>query len=103
MVGDGVWRNGTEELRREYWLHQGRGYCNRCYHRHRRGTVGGACQNQQPIADLIEDVEWLRGTDSPENIAARVGYPRVASLARRLERADRPDLARIFDRQEMAS
>lgn len=47
--------------------------------------------------ELIAEVEWLIGTDTPERIAQRLGYTRTKSLCRRLERAGRYDLARRFD------
>ena len=33
---------------------------------------------------VIEDVQWIIGTDSPESIARRVGYSSVSSLTRSL-------------------
>lgn len=63
-------------------------------------AVAHEARNQntaRPLADLIEDVEWLLGTDAPESIAARVGYNRPRTLARRLFRNGRPDLARHFE------
>lgn len=41
----------------------------------------------------IEDVEWLLGTDSPDNIATRLGYKDATTLVTLLKRWDRPDLA----------
>lgn len=41
----------------------------------------------------IEDVEWLLGTDSPDNIATRLGYKDAANLVTVLKRWGRPDLA----------
>lgn len=103
MVGIKTWTAGDADFRRQYPAHQAHDLCNSCYHRWKRGTRGGACQNKLPAAELIEDIEWILGTDTPERIAARVGYPRMKSLTRRLERNGRPDLARIFDRRGMAS
>jgi hypothetical protein len=50
-------------------------------------------------AELIEDVEYLLGTDSPEGIAARLGCSSPRNLSQRLRRAGRGDLARLFDRR----
>jgi hypothetical protein len=41
----------------------------------------------------LEDLEWIIGTDSPENVAHRLGYASVKSLERVLHRWGRPDLA----------
>lgn len=56
--------------------------------------AAGAARRQA----LIEDVEFLleQGESLPK-IAERTGYERAASLARRLRRYDRPDLAHHFD------
>ncbi len=49
-------------------------------------------------AALIEDVEFLLAVrEHPERIAARVGKS-CAAVCRALYRAERPDLARVFDR-----
>lgn len=45
---------------------------------------------------VIEDVLWLLDTDSPENIATRLGYAKPANLDRALTRWGRHDLARRF-------
>lgn len=49
---------------------------------------------------LVEDLAWLLGTDTPANVAARLGYARPESLTRRLYRMGRADLARLFQRTE---
>ena len=49
--------------------------------------------NRNPAPDLIEDVEWIIGTDSPDSIARRLGYKRVKVLRELLHRNGRPDLA----------
>lgn len=49
--------------------------------------------------ELVAEVEHLLGTDHPGKIAARLGYQPL-SLARRLTRCGRRDLARRFDRVE---
>ena len=43
--------------------------------------------------DVIEDVEWIIDSDSPESVAARLGYKNVHALIRMCERWERPDLA----------
>ena len=42
---------------------------------------------------VIEDVEWIIGTDSPESIAVRLGYRRLNNLLTALRRWGRADLA----------
>ena len=42
---------------------------------------------------VIEDVEWIIGTDSPESIAVRLGYGSGRRLADQVKRWGRPDLA----------
>jgi hypothetical protein len=55
-------------------------------------------------ADVIEDVEWIIDSDSPENVAARLGYKNVHALIRMCERWERPDLAtKLRRRLEMAA
>ena len=46
--------------------------------------------------DLVHEVGWLLGTDSPERIAVRLGYRNAKSLARVLSRHGRADLAGHF-------
>lgn len=40
----------------------------------------------------IEDAEWIIGTDSPEHIASRLGYPNLEALQRSFYRWGRADL-----------
>lgn len=40
----------------------------------------------------IEDAEWIAGTDSPERIAARLGYHSVEAMERSFYRWGRSDL-----------
>lgn len=48
---------------------------------------------------IVQDVEWMTRTgETPAGICARLGS-RPAALARRLQRAGRPDLARQFQRR----
>ena len=47
--------------------------------------------------DKVAEVEFLVGTDTPENISARLGYSDPANLARFLFRKGRGDLSRHFD------
>ncbi len=51
-----------------------------------------------PIAEVIEEVEFLRGTDTPGNIATRLGYSSPKNLAKVLHRAGRHDLASPFEK-----
>jgi hypothetical protein len=55
-----------------------------------------------PRDELIEELELLLGTDHLNSIARRLGY-RPDSLARRLQRCGRPDLARHFNRLEITT
>jgi len=49
----------------------------------------------QKLQSVIEEVDWLRGTDTPQNVAARLGYA-TATLNRVLADAGRGDLAALF-------
>lgn len=49
--------------------------------------------------DVIEEIELLRGTDSVDNIATRIGYSNRQSLSRQLIRWERRDLAALFGRK----
>ena len=42
---------------------------------------------------VIEDVEWLAGTDHPDNLARRLGYKSGVSLVTQLQHWRRYDLA----------
>lgn len=55
-----------------------------------------ALATAQRRAHLISEIEFLKGTDTAENIARRLGYTYPNSLARVLQRAGRHDLARMF-------
>jgi hypothetical protein len=73
----------------------------------RRSSAGTATSaRQQPSrwsrAELIVEVEWLLGWDSPVLIAHRLGYE-LDSLQRRLKRAGRVDLARGLGRGPVAA
>lgn len=59
-----------------------------------RFAIGGRPHNRARHI-YVEEVELLLGTDSPENIARRLGL-KPASLARALEREGRGDIAREF-------
>ena len=61
-------------------------------------TPQHATAAQERLAALIEDLEWLlEEGSSHEEIANRLGF-KPGTLARRLHRAGRHDLARPFDR-----
>jgi len=51
----------------------------------------------------IEDVEWIVGTDSPENVATRLGYKDLGSLLKTLRRWGRDDLADQLTEAEAAA
>lgn len=54
---------------------------------------------------VIEDVEWLLGTDTPESIANRLGYANLRNLLDLLRRWERRDLAErlIRDREQVSA
>lgn len=54
------------------------------------------------FAELVDELTRLYGTDTPANIARRLGYSHMTSLSRRLERAGLRDLARRFDERVAA-
>ena len=68
-----------------YWHIRGTGQLDNYPKCERRGKPSRA-------PEIIEDVEWIIGTDSPERIAARVGVPSLAALEQALRRAGRADL-----------
>jgi len=47
---------------------------------------------------VVCEIETLRGTDTPENIAHRVGFANRRALAKQLARWGRGDLATIFEK-----
>lgn len=80
--------------------HRALGYCDahrKRYLKYGDPEKGGPIGHQggrRPFVGVIEDVEWLLGTDSPASIARRVGYKDVSDLIGRLaNKAGRPDLA----------
>ena len=50
------------------------------------------------MAELIEELGHVWGTDKPVNIARRLGYENPHSLTRRLYRYGHHDLAAMLDR-----
>jgi hypothetical protein len=81
--------------------------CSRCGGlRHRRRGFCDVCQALRHAAErdyLIGEVEFLKGTDHPESIAARLGYRSAANLARVLTRYGRPDLAAALGSRELVA
>lgn len=59
----------------------------------RRGGAAFAEKMHARRAVVIEDVEWIVGTDHPENIARRLGYTNAENLATLLRRWGREDLS----------
>ena len=51
-------------------------------------------RQREHAVQVVEDVEWLLGTDHPDSIAARLGYPSSRRLGDALRRWGRTDLAR---------
>lgn len=58
----------------------------------------GACRRAAPsqLDVLIDEVEWLLGTDTPDGIARRLGLGHAGSLRARLSAAGRTDLVRAL-------
>jgi len=54
---------------------------------------------QRRTREIVEDLEWIIGTDSPESIAKRLGYGEPQSLMKALRRAGRHDLSQRFGRE----
>lgn len=81
--------------------HHARGLCGTHYWREYHHTWPKRSWPKQNAvarkrAELIEELTVLLDTDTPSNIARRLGYKTPEPLARRLQRAGRIDLARIF-------
>lgn len=53
-------------------------------------------QKRIPVRQMVEELDWIVGTDWPDNIARRLGYTSTGSLERRLYTIARtyPDLDR---------
>lgn len=73
------------------------------FNEHDCDIVTGAAKSQLSFAELVDELARLYGTDTPANIARRLGYSHLNSLARRLERAGLRDLARRFDQKDVAA
>jgi hypothetical protein len=54
-------------------------------------------------AQVIENLEWIIGTDSPEHVAHRLGYGNARNLERQLRRWGRNDLANRIARESVAA
>lgn len=65
--------------------------CRQHYNR-ARGAVRADAPLQASRDYVIEDVEWIIGTDRAVSVAHRVGYDRLDSLIQYLRRAGRSDL-----------
>ena len=74
-----------------------RGFCDGHYRQWLRRRPLAPLLNRgcagKPRADLIDDLESIIGTDTPEHIAQRLGI-KLASIERQLYRAKRQDLWR---------
>jgi len=64
----------------------------------RGAQVCGACREVAPshLDVLVDEVEWLLGTDTPDGIARRLGLRHAAALKARLASAGRIDLVRAL-------
>ena len=70
------------------------------------GLAGAAARSEAERArreQVIEDFEWIVGTEHPERIAARLGFPCVEHLQRNLYRWGRADLVHRLNAQEVAA
>jgi hypothetical protein len=81
-----------------------RTHCPDCAaERRRRAGRNGLRRSLEAFADhrqaLIEDLEWIIDTDSPEHVAQRLGYANADNLSRVLYRWGRNDLAARLDRR----
>ena len=77
--------------------HMARGLCAKHYTRQRRGQPLEAVlppPSPAPKQEIvIEEVCFLLGTDSPDNLAPRLGYPSLVELTAALRGWGRADLA----------
>ena len=62
------------------------------------GSEARAASAAAERQSLIEDLEWIIGTDSPQHVAQRLGYANADNLWRVLCRWGRHDLAARLDR-----
>lgn len=60
--------------------------------------MGGNVIPAHDQSHVVCEIETLKGTDTPDNIARRVGFPNRRALARQLSRWGRGDLAAIFEK-----
>ena len=69
----------------------------------RRAAIASAATNAQRAqarrAAVIEDAEWIAGTDDPDRAANRLGYRNAETLVHLLNRWGRDDLARKFRKE----
>lgn len=52
---------------------------------------------------VVEDLQWIIGTDHPDRVARRLGYANAHSLARVLHKWGMTELARRLDRVEVSA
>lgn len=85
--------------------YEARGYCTVHYSRWKRhgGTEAKFIRSTLTIAELVEEINWLRGGGvSPALICVQLGVRRE-SLQRRLSRAGIPELAVLFEAEQRVS
>ena len=64
-----------------------------CTTHYNRVVSGRDLPGSRPASErVIEDVEWIAGTDDPDSIATRCGYSTRTKLYDALRRWDRQDL-----------
>lgn len=70
------------------------GFCATHYSRSRKGLPmdAGLLRGKHKREDVIEDVEWIVGTDNPESIARRLDYNSPHQLYEALRVWGRQDL-----------
>lgn len=75
--------------------------CRSEYRLTRPKPVGVVAHNW---AARVAEVEWLAGTDTPENVAVRAGWRSFASMERALSRHGRYDLVKaVCGREAVAA
>lgn len=65
----------------------------------RKGRSSSRKWTPEEVEYVIGEIEFLKGTDTPESLARRLGCPTASAMARMLQRNGRPDLAVHFERQ----
>ena len=84
----------------ESWArYEAREFCSSGCSGRANGAAAAAARRQAKL----EDAEWIIGTDTPENVAARLGYKDVGNLVQVLKRWGRTDLVERLYRTAVAA